>query len=152
MTSSPHYPQSNGQAERIVQTAKRLFTWSTDPFLALLTYRATPLSWCNLCPSELLMGRHLRMTIPLSDHQLIPKWPFLPEFKWSNQTFKQNQKSNFDNRHGVRELPLISDNHNVWVSTGGDPTPGTVVSTAPTPRSYVINTPTGVVHRNRSQL
>ena len=57
--SSPLFPQSNGQAERTVQTAKRLLKNAEDPYMALLTYRNTPLTWCNLSPTQLLMGRCL---------------------------------------------------------------------------------------------
>ena len=57
LTSSPHYPQSNSQAERAVQTVKKLLKQAEEPWVALLNYRAAPLPWCNLSPAELLMGR-----------------------------------------------------------------------------------------------
>ena len=88
ITSSPLFPQSNGQVERAVQTVKRLLNQSNDPYMALLTYRSTPLPWCNFSPSELLMGRRLRTTLPIIQDQLTPLWPYLDTFRDSNEQFK----------------------------------------------------------------
>ena len=148
ITSSPHYPQSNGQSERMVQTIKRLLKRSKSPFMALLTYIATPLPWCNLSPAELRMGRRLRTLVPQTDKLLISKWSFLPDFKRLNAEFKDRQKRDFDWRHRVKELPPIPDDNEVWISTDGGSTPGRIVSQAPTSRSYVVETDRGEGHRN----
>ena len=99
ITSSPHFPQSNGQAERTVQTVKRLLHNSEDPYMALLCYRATPLPWCETSPSELLMGRRLRSNLPLREEELRPKWPDLENFRYRDKAFKQKQKQDHDRKH-----------------------------------------------------
>ena len=41
--SSPQFPQANGAAERAVCAIKDLLNKSDDRYLAILTYRSTPL-------------------------------------------------------------------------------------------------------------
>ena len=59
--SSPRNPQSNGMAERCVQTMKasliKTMEIGEDVNLALLTYKTTPLSHSLPSPAELLNSR-----------------------------------------------------------------------------------------------
>ena len=151
-TSSPHFPQSNGHAERAVQTVKKLLKGSEDQYMSLLSYRSTPLPWCGLSPAELLMGRQLRSNIPHTTVTLTPQWPYLNGFRHSNSKLKQKQKEDYDTRHGTRPLADIPEETEVWVTTNNTHTPGRVTAHANTPRSYLVETPAGQVRRNRAHL
>ena len=156
-TTSSMYQQSplshkHGQAERSVQTVKRLLSNSHDPFLALLSYRATPLPWSGKSPAELLMGRRLSSNLPETSANLVPQWPYLQDFRVCNEQFKARQKADYDQRHRVRDLPALPNDTNVWVTSGGHPTRGQTMTTAHTPRSYIVQTPNGEIRRNRSHL
>ena len=74
ITSSPYFPQSNGEAERAVGTIKRLLNKEEDPYMALLAYRTTPLQ-NGYSPSELLMSRRLLSTVPILLKQRMPEKP-----------------------------------------------------------------------------
>jgi len=74
ITSSPLYPQSNSEAERAVKTIKGLLKKEGEPYLALLSYQATPLQ-IGYSLSELLMGRKLQTTVPTIRKQLVPRVP-----------------------------------------------------------------------------
>ena len=95
-TSSPRFPQSNSEVERMVKTVKQMLRKSTDPYLALLSYRATLLPWCNLSPAVLSMGRRIRTPIPQADKLLIPEWTYLERFRQKNRVFKETQEKNFN--------------------------------------------------------
>ena len=152
VTSSPHFAQSNGLAERTVQTVKRLLKESEDPHMALLTYRSTPFPWCKLSPAELLMGRRIRGNTPVLTDQLTPDWTFIDDFRAQNINYKAKQKEDYDRRHAVHSRPPLSDDTEVWITSGQQPTQGTVVRPAHTPRSYIVDTPTGTIRRNRQHL
>ena len=66
ITSSPYHAQGNRLAERNVNTIRGLLKETEDVYLTLLSYRATPLPWCMLSPSELLLGRKVRTDVPQS--------------------------------------------------------------------------------------
>ncbi|KAL0151936.1 hypothetical protein M9458_052743, partial [Cirrhinus mrigala] len=66
VTSSPEYAQSNGKAEKVhilKQLLKKAADSKSDPYLALLNYRTSPLE-CGMAPAEMLMSRKLRTTLP----------------------------------------------------------------------------------------
>ena len=153
VTSSPYYPQSNGMVERTVKTVKQLLKGSPDPYLALLSYRATPLPWCRRSPGELLMGRKVKTDVPQTiEHFTTPDWNFLTDFREKDEAYKKRQKQNYDRSCQARYTDPLPDDTLVWVRTENSQYPGTVVSMANTPRSYLVSTPSGQVRRNRCHL
>jgi len=148
ITSSPRYPQSNGQVERMVQTIKRMLKKSSDPHVAVLSYRATPHPWCGFSPAELCMGRRIRTTVPQTKRMLTKQWSFLPEFWQKNAQFKEKQKEQFDHRHRTRKLPPIPNDTEVWITSEDRPLPGRVITANERPRSYVVETQSGQLCRN----
>ena len=124
-TSSPYYPQANGQSERAVQVAKTILRQS-DPMLALLAYRSTPHVSTGFSPAQLLMGRRIQSRLPMLPSALQPNGP-----------------NSFERGESVR---IKTDAQKVW----GNPT---VVVRADTPRSYIVQSPDGsTFRRNRRHL
>ena len=88
--------------------------------------------------------------MPISSGQLQPQWSDLKDFREKDEALKQKQQQNYNRRHRTQTLPPLPAGQKVWVM----PTKaqGTVVGPAPTPRSYVVDTPGGQLRRNRSHL
>ena len=149
VTSSPHYPQSNGEAERAVQTVKNLLKKDGDPYLALLAYRSTPLK-CGFSPSELLMARKLRTNVPMTRGSLKPAVPDPTLLRGREEQYRNRVQSNYDQHHGVRDLEPLSPGQTVWIPDRGEE--AHVVQEADTPRSYEVQTSEGTYRRNRCAL
>ena len=74
VTSSPCFPQSNGEAKKAVETIKSLLRKEGDPYLALLAYRSTPLA-IGYSPAKPLMSRRLHSNVPMTRQQRKPEIP-----------------------------------------------------------------------------
>lgn len=149
VTSSPGFRQSNGEVERTVRTVKDLLVKGDDPFLSLLVYRDTP-GILGFSPAQLLMGRQLRTQVPKAAEKLQPAWPKSQVFLERDSAVKRRQASDFNRRHGVRELRELSPGEDVWVTDAQ--CPAQVLSRAQRPRSYFVETPRRVLQRNRRHL
>ena len=151
-TSSPHYPQANGEAERAVRSAKE-FLRQNDPHLALLTYRATPLPALGVSPAELAYGCRQRTTLPAVPQTLSPRPVNHDLIRNRDMANKALQKKYFDRK--TCHLPDLEPGDQVLLKKGegekGWNQPGEVVGQC-APRSYIISTPDGQLRRNRKHL
>ena len=125
ITSSPEYPQSNGAAERAVQTAKRIFRKSAadnkDPFEGLLKYRNTPFEDIGSSPAQLLMGRRTRIMIPTHRCLLLPQTPECCKVVKGLQHRQLVSKKYYD-RNG-RDLPPLDVGDKVRIRPNRDSGP-----------------------------
>ena len=155
ITSSPLLPNANGEAERAVQTAKRILR-QRDPWLALMIYRDTVISATGHSPTQLLIGRHVKTNLPTPSSALRSCQSSPEDIRENDNKAKLSYARHYDRRHGARSLPSLSPGDEVRVKTPqqSDWSQKGVVSTpADTPRSFVVQTPSGGVYRrNRRHL
>ena len=145
-TSSPRFPQSNGEAERAVQTAKQLITKNSDLNAALRAYRTTPLS-NGYSPSQLLFGRQIRTSLAATPQP--PSWPNLDALRAKEVAARQQQADRFNSRHRARELPPLPKQAPVFIPDLGKT--GHIEKQL-SARSYSIKTNRSTVQRNRHHL
>ena len=155
VTSSPHYPKSNGLVERNVQTVKQLLRKADeskqDAFLALLEFQNTPISGMEDSPAELLMSRKLRTRLPTFKSLLEPQARSTSQVRHKLLSRQQSQKAFYD--RGTRPLSTLHEGEPVRMRRGREWTPAVVVKQHQAPRSYIVATPNGTqIRRNRIHL
>ena len=144
--SSPRYAQSNGKAERAVQTVKNLLKKSHDPCLALLAHQTSPLR-SDYSTAELLMSGSLLTTVFILPATLELNWSFLMRF--SKKRDKTAEKLNNGNCHNTRNLPQLKNDSHVFIEN----LRGRVFKSTDHPLSYFVDIPDrGSVVRKRQIL
>ena len=149
VTSSPLYPQSNGEAERAVETMKMILKKCDDEYLALLNYRNTPLP-NGFSPAQLSMGRKLKTRIPCHPDELKPCIPDYEVLRKKEAEYRRNMQENYNRRHGVVQGAEFAKGEKVWLPDMNSG--GRVIRHHETLRSLVIQTPKSQVRRNRRMV
>ncbi|KAJ8888517.1 hypothetical protein PR048_008008 [Dryococelus australis] len=140
-----------GEAEKAVDIAKCILSRSEDSNLGLLAYRSTPLK-SVFSPAEILFGRKSRNTLPMRHAQLAPSRNegALAQFRSRYEAVKYTNKTNHDEKKGIRDLPSLQVGNKVWISDMRRYGQVRNISTAP--RSFIVSTEKGQIRRSRRQL
>ena len=157
--TSPKHSQSNGLAERSVQTVKTMLKKAKaskqDPYVALLQYRNTPVT-AEFSPAQLLMNRNLRTKLPATNEYLKPKVPAVEKVSNAHDKKKEVQARNYNKNARKNDLPSYSSGDKVLMQLekNGKWEKATVISEAPAPRSYLVKRQNGggTFTRNRVML
>ena len=139
------------KSESAVRTLKQLRGKNDDAQFEWLTYRTTSLqSGLRLSRSEMLVGRQPRTRLPTTHSKHSREWQNIHcKPWWAEKMHKEMHKVMFDLRHRVQDL-LEPQPGNVWNRDMNRH--GSVVKRSPQPRSYLVQTPKGIVRRNRAAL
>ena len=152
-TSSPHYPRSNGKAEKAVQTIKNLLRKAqvekSDFHLALLDFRNSPTNDNVGSPAQRLMGRRTKTLLPTAKKLLLPK-TIAPTAVSADRHLQQERQKRSYNRSSTLLSPLeVGDqvrykSGNIWQRA-------VVIGTSNQPRSFIIQSADGQTYNRRSR-
>ena len=96
------------------------------------------------------MGTNIRSTVPTFPAHLKPKLPNVEKLRQQEHESRLQQQVNFNKRHRAALLGTLSPGTKVHITSHDQP--GTVIEKAEAPRSYIIETPTKDIRRNREHL
>lgn len=138
ITSSPHYAQSNGLAEKSVGIVKNMMKKCNNfnqVLIALYNYNNTPLTDIDLSPSQLLNNRRMRTKIIIKDSLLEPAL----NHNLGEKFGKKQQKTKFYYNRNAFERDEFTLNQKVWVQLPNKTwSKGKIVNKCSEPRSYEI--------------
>ena len=155
-TSSPMYPQSNGLAERGVQTVKSLLKKAKDPYMSIMIYRDTIINPIGLSPAQMFLGRRLKTTLPVTSPLLKPNQHTCnADVVQSRKEYSQMKQKSYFDKHCGKEQKYLEPGDKVLMrreqSTKWEP--AIVVSKHSSPRSYVLEKKNGQTYRrNRKHI
>lgn len=116
IAASPHHQQSNGMAERTIQTIKKLIKKCSenneDVNLALLAYRNTPVL-DMYTPAQILMSRRLRDHMPIIEKNLNSQTINQKAYNAKLNEKIENSKIYYNSK-GVKKLSDIEIGSSVW--------------------------------------
>jgi len=156
VTTSPYHPQGNGRAENAVKLAKHILK-QNDVFKALMIYRSTPNTVTNFSPCQLLQGRRMATTLPMTADRLKPNRPEPDVVRKRDESAKKKQAFYFDRRNGVKEMSELRPGDTVRIRTlqqkqWGRPSVIVRPYEENRTRSYIVDTGNGVYRRNRRHI
>jgi len=139
-TSSPHYHQSNGMAERYVQTVKQFLKKATDPnsniYQSLLAYHQTLVAGLLFSPAEMLFSRCVRGLLPYTEQMLKPQVPAALPLLQQRQS---HQKEMYDK--SAKDLKPLVGGDKMLVRAGDQQVwnEATVLARSSQPRFYIVD-------------
>lgn len=163
VSSSPHYPQSNGHAESSVKAAKALIKkttknghMDTDEFYSgLLELRNTPRTEDGRSPAQILFGHPIRSNVPIHHTAFSSEWQVADQTAIQRGLqYRRQMQYQYDKHSRIltkfkvgQEVLIQNPTNKMW------DTPGTVVAIGATGRDYRIKNDAGKSYwRNRRFL
>ena len=140
ITSSPHYPQPNGLAEKYVQIVKNVFykdqEEGTHLYKGLMTYGNTPLSNKLQSPMYILQSKTARTQLPMSNVARAQQG-------LGSEQLRVNSKNEHLPTHDFyigQSVMYLNSMNRTWY-------PATITSLCQEPRSYKISTNDDIIYR-----
>ena len=157
-TSSPHHSQGNGKAESAVKEAKKILrkcrVSGSDAFLALLDHRDTPPARVQVSPAQRLFNRRTRSLLPMTANLLTPQAVSDNELCQAKLKQHKQRQAQYYNRGAVDLDPLRREDivRLKPFQLGKREWQKGVVRSRLDERSYEVETPHQVIHRNHVHL